>query len=62
MSSNFDMKDMGEASYVLEIRDRSRRIFGLSQETYIKSILERLRMQSCIPIDSSGTKGESPSL
>ena len=35
LSKNFDMKDMGEASYVIGIkihRDRSRGILGLSQE------------------------------
>ena len=38
LSKNFDMKDMGEASYVIGIkihRDRFRGILGLSQETYI---------------------------
>ena len=38
-SKNFDMKDMGEASYVNGIkfhREISRGILGLSQETYIK--------------------------
>jgi len=38
----FGTKDMGEASYVLEVkilRDRFRKLLGLSQETYIK-ILE----------------------
>ena len=39
LSSTFDMKDMGEASYVLGVkivRDRSKRLLSLSQETYIK--------------------------
>ena len=43
LSFNFDMKDMGDASYVLRvkiIRDRSRINLGLSQVTYIKNILE----------------------
>ena len=38
LSKNFDMKDMGEASYVIGIkihRDRFQGILGLSQETYI---------------------------
>ncbi|KAK2989434.1 hypothetical protein RJ640_018752 [Escallonia rubra] len=41
LSSNFDMKDMGEANYVLGVkilRDRSNKILGLSQETYIRKI------------------------
>ena len=43
LSSTFDMKDMGEAHFVLGIeivRDRSKKLLGLSQETYIKKILE----------------------
>ena len=39
LSSNFEMKDMGEADFVLGIkifRDRSRRFLGMSLETYIK--------------------------
>ena len=46
------MKDMGEASYVIDIkikRDRSQRILGLSQETYINKVLERFRMKDCSP-------------
>ena len=38
LSKNFDMKDMGEASYVIGIKihgERSRGILGLSQETYM---------------------------
>ena len=38
LSKHFDMKDMGEASYVISIkihRERSQDILGLSQETYI---------------------------
>ena len=40
---NFEMKNMGEASYVLRVkifRDRSRKFLGLSKETYIRKILE----------------------
>ena len=42
LSKNFDMKDMGEASYVIGMniyRERSRGILGLSQETYINKVL-----------------------
>ena len=52
LSENFDMKDMGEASYVIGIkihRDRSRGILGLSQETYINKVLERFLMKDCSP-------------
>ena len=50
LSKNFDMKDMGEASYVMGIknhRERSRGILGLSQETYINKVLERFNMKNC---------------
>jgi len=43
-SSNFEMKDMGEASYVLGvkiIRDRVKRLLGLTQENYIKKMIKR---------------------
>ena len=44
----FSMKDLGEASYVLGIkiyRDRSRKLLGLSQSTYIDKVLKRFSMQ-----------------
>lgn len=50
LSNNFEMKDMGEASYVIGIeifRDRSQGLLGLSQETYINKVLERFRMEKC---------------
>jgi hypothetical protein len=37
--SKFDMKDLGEASFVLGIeihRDKSKGVLGLSQKTYIE--------------------------
>lgn len=55
LSSNFDMKDIGKASFVLGvkiIRDRAKRLLGLSQETYIKKMLERYHMQDNKPIDT----------
>ena len=47
LSSTFEMKDMGEASFVLGVkilRDHSRKLLGLSQETYIRKVLERFHM------------------
>ena len=44
LSSKFETKNMGEISYMLEVkilRDHSRKLLGLSQETYVKKILER---------------------
>ena len=65
LSKNFDMKDMGEASYVIGIkihRDRSRGILGLSQETYINKVLERFRMEDCSPSVAPIMKGDKLSL
>ena len=48
--NHFDMKDLGEASYVLGVqilRDRPSGIMRLSQQKYIDSILKRFNMQSC---------------
>ena len=44
----FSMKDLGEAAYILGIkiyRDRSRKLIGLSQSTYIDKVLDRFSMQ-----------------
>src|SRR5215216_5950379 len=41
------MKDLGEAAYILGIkiyRDRSRRLIGLSQRTYLDKVLKRFKM------------------
>ena len=62
MSFNFLMKDTSEVSYVLGVkilRDCSWKILGLSQETYIKSILEWFWMKRWKPIDSPIAKGKS---
>ena len=59
------MKDMSEGSYVLRVkilRDRSRRLLGLSQETYIKKVLERFQMQTCKPVNTPLRKGSTLSL
>ena len=48
--SHFDMKDLGEASYVLGIQilcDRPSGIMRLYQHTYIGHILKMFNMQSC---------------
>ena len=47
LSNSFDMKDLGETSFVLGIeiiRDRSRGVLGLSQKGYISRVLERFSM------------------
>jgi hypothetical protein len=60
LSSNFEMKDMGEANYVLGvkiIRDHTKRLLGLTQETYMTKMLECYYMQDnkpmVTPIDKS---------
>ncbi|KAE8710943.1 GRAS family transcription factor family protein [Hibiscus syriacus] len=48
LSSCFSMKDLGEAVYILGVkiyRDRSRRLLGLSQSTYIDKVLKRFSME-----------------
>ena len=65
ISKNFDMKEMGEASYVIGIkihRERSRDILGLSQETYINKVLERFNMKNCSPSVAPILKGDRFSL
>jgi hypothetical protein len=62
LSSNFEMKDMGEASYVLGvkiIRDHVKRLLGLTQETYIKKMLERYHIQDSKSMDTPVDKSLS---
>ena len=59
--SHFDMKDFGEASYVLGIqilRNRSIGILRLSKWMYIERILKRLNMQSCSSSKTPIVKGD----
>ncbi|KAI3751597.1 hypothetical protein L2E82_22687 [Cichorium intybus] len=54
----FAMKDLGEAAYILGIRilrDRKRKLIGLSQCTYLEKVLKRFNMES-------SKKGELPIL
>jgi len=47
LNKSFSMKDLGEAAYILGIkiyRDRSKRLIGLSQSTYLDKVLKRFRM------------------
>ena len=65
LSSNFKMKDMREASYVLSVkilRGHSKRLLGLSQETYIKKMLKHYHMHDCKPMDTPGKRNLSLSL
>jgi hypothetical protein len=47
LSSNFDMKDVGEASFVLGIeihQDRRKVVLGLSQKAYLEKVLKKYSM------------------
>ncbi|KAK2981300.1 hypothetical protein RJ640_007001 [Escallonia rubra] len=65
MSKNINMKDLGEASYIIGIeihRDRSRGIMGLSQRAYIDKILKRFSMHNCALTVVPIVKGDKFSL
>ncbi|KAI5323204.1 hypothetical protein L3X38_032276 [Prunus dulcis] len=64
LSNSVDMKDLGEAHYVLGIeimRNRSRKLLGLSQHNYINKVLKRFNMEACSPGDLPIGKGDRPS-
>lgn len=55
LSSLFEMKDMGETTYILEIqilRDRHRRQLGFSQDSYINKKLEKFNVSDCKSIET----------
>ena len=65
LSKKFEMKDLGDASFVLGIqihRDHSRGILGLSQKSYIEKILKMYDMHDCKPGDPPVAKGDKFSL
>ncbi|RVW52979.1 Retrovirus-related Pol polyprotein from transposon TNT 1-94 [Vitis vinifera] len=65
LSSKSDMKDLGNASFVLGIqiyRDHSRGILGLSQNSYIDKVLSRFGMSNYAPGDTPMAKGDKFSL
>ncbi|KAL0318250.1 UNVERIFIED_CONTAM: Retrovirus-related Pol polyprotein from transposon TNT 1-94 [Sesamum calycinum] len=48
LSTQFSMKDLGEASYILGIkifRDRSKRMLGITQNSYVEKVLKRFKME-----------------
>ena len=50
LSSNFEVKDMGDVSYVIGIeifRNKSQGLLGLSKKAYINKVQERFRMKTC---------------
>ncbi|KAL8135294.1 hypothetical protein AgCh_010089 [Apium graveolens] len=57
LSKNFTMKDLGEASYILGMkiyRDRSRRMIGLTQGTYIQKVLKGFSMENSKRVENRG--------
>ena len=55
LSSVFEIKDMGEARYVLGVditQNRPKRLLGLSQDAYINKILERFLVHYSKPVDT----------
>ena len=64
-SSHFEMKDLGNASFVLGIeihRDRSQNFLGLSQISYIERMLKRYHMSDCKAYDVPIARGDKLSL
>ena len=65
LSNNFEMKDLGNASYLLGIQiygNAPKNILGLSQKGYIEKLLQRYSMQNYKPSDNPITKGDKLSL
>jgi len=61
----FEMKDLGEASFVLGIKilgDHSQVILRLSQESYINKVLDKFGMKDSKPGDTPIAKGDKFSL
>jgi len=62
LSSNFDMKDLGEASFVLGIeihRDRRKGVLGLSQKAYLEKVLKKYCMHASKSTFAPIVKGDS---
>ncbi|KAI9177184.1 hypothetical protein LWI28_012036 [Acer negundo] len=65
LSSNFEMKDMVEVTYILEVKitkDHSKKLLTLSQKPCIRKIFERFNMADCKPMDTPISKGQTLSL
>ena len=65
LSTNFEMKDLGNASFVLGIqilRNCFQGILRLSQKSYIKKVLNRFGMKDCSAGDMPIAKGDKFSL
>jgi hypothetical protein len=61
LSSNFDMKDLSEASFVIGIeihRYRRKEVLRLSHETYLEKVLKKFSMHACNPTPAPIVKGD----
>jgi hypothetical protein len=61
LSSNFDMKDLAETSFVLGIeihRDRRKGVLGLSQKAYLEKVLKKFSIHTCNPMLAPIVKGD----
>jgi hypothetical protein len=61
LSSNCDMKDLGEASFILGIEihwGRRKGVLGLSQKAYLEKVLKKFSMQVCNPMPTPIVKGD----
>jgi hypothetical protein len=59
--SNFDMKNLSEASFVLGIeihRDRRKGVLGLSQKSYSEKVLKKFSMHAGNPMPTPIIKGD----
>jgi hypothetical protein len=61
LSSHFEMKDLGEARFILGIeihQDRMKGVLGLSQKTYIEKVLKKFNMHKCSASPAPIVKGD----
>ena len=62
LSPKFDMKDLGEALFVLGIeihRDIRKGVLGLSQKAYLEKVLKKYNIHACRPSPAPIVKGDS---
>jgi hypothetical protein len=62
LSSNFDMKDLGEASFILGIkihRDRRKLVLGLSPKAYLEKVLKKFSMHAYNSTSAPIVKGDN---
>jgi hypothetical protein len=61
LSSNFVMKDLGEASFIIGIeihQDRRKRVLRLSSKAYLEKVLKKFSMHACNPTPAPIVNGD----